>query len=70
MSKPRFQFGNVVVVENVQIGVICKTWQDKQSYHYEVYVRNFNKINDYSEENISHFVYSKILEPEEMEFYK
>lgn len=72
MSKPIFQFGNVVVVDDDQIGVICKTWgpgSRTKTYHYEVYVRNLNGINEYEEKDISHFVYSKDLTKEEKEFY-
>jgi len=72
-SKPRFQFSNVVVIEDDLIGVILKTWDkltgDLRGYNYDVYVRSFNKIVNYKEDQIKHFVYSKELEEEEKEFY-
>ncbi len=70
MSNPIFQFGNVVVVDDEEIGVIVKTWHNlKAGYHYEVYVRCYNGIKEYNENQIKHFVYSKSLSEEEKEFY-
>ena len=36
-----FQFGNVVVVDDDQIGVIVKSWADGT---HDVYVRSYNGI--------------------------
>lgn len=70
MSKARFQFGNVVVVDTDQIGVIVKTWRSgKNGYLYQVYVRSYNGIGEYDEDKINHFVYSKELHEGEGEFY-
>lgn len=73
-KKPKFQFGNVVVVNGDQIGLIVKTWylpRDKQRYG--VYVRSRNAISEFDEDQINHFVYvySGELEPHEFrkEFY-
>lgn len=68
-----FQFGNVVVVDGGQIGVIVKTWEDgvvDLKYSHDVYVRNLNEIKCYSEEDIRHFIYSKELADEERESYE
>jgi len=54
----RFQFSNVVVVDDNQIGVIVKTWADDM---YEVYVRSTNSAVLYPESAIKHFVYDKEL---------
>ena len=71
--KTRFQFGNIVVAEDDQIGVIVKTWHKlirfKTEYIYDVYVRSYNGIKEYKEENINHFVYSKELAQDELDFY-
>jgi len=71
--KPRFQFGQIVVVDDDQIGVIVKTWLNstmrKPGYHYKVYVRSLNLVSEYREGEIDHFVYSKELTEEEKEFY-
>lgn len=63
----KFQFSNVVVVDDDQIGVIVKSWADNT---HEVYVRGYNSIREYKEEDIQHFVYSKTLSEDEYEFYK
>ena len=63
----RFQFGNVVVVDGDQIGVIVKSFADGTHF---VYVRNANAIREYHKENIRHFVYSKELSDDEREFYR
>jgi len=62
----RFQFGNVVVVDGGMIGVICKSWANGT---HDVYVRSYNGIREFHEKNIAHFIYSKELSDEEMEFY-
>ncbi len=69
-EKPRFQFSNVVVVDNENIGVILKTWGGGREYSYDVYVRSYNEIRCYRESEIKHFVYSKELSDDEKEFYR
>ena len=61
---PRFQFSNVVVVEDSLIGCVVKTWGASKmgDIHYEVYVRSYNCIKEYDESEIKHFVYDKELE--------
>jgi hypothetical protein len=71
-----FQFGNVVVVDGGQIGVIVKSWDKDESVFtdngktYDVYVRNLNGFREYREEDIRRFIYSKDLTDEEKEFYE
>ena len=71
MNKARFQFSNVVVVDEDQIGIIVKTWNAviKSDYSYEVYVRSYNRIVEYNQSEIKHFIYSKHLGDDEKEFY-
>ena len=57
----KFQFGNVVVVADDQIGVIVKSWGGGAYNSYDIYVRSYNRINEYAESEIKHFVYSKHL---------
>lgn len=61
---PKFQFSNVVVVDENLIGCIVKTWGASmdRGVHYEVYVRSYNRIEEYDEKDIKHFVYDKELE--------
>jgi len=61
-----FQFGNVVVVDDDQIGVIVKSWADGK---HDVYVRSYNGIREYKNTNIRHYIYSKSLTADECEFY-
>ena len=70
MGRPIFQFGNIVVVDDGQIGVIVKTWKNiSDSFFYAVYVRNYNNVRQFSEEEIHHYVYSKSLHEDEHDFY-
>jgi len=66
---PRFQFGNVVVIDGDQIGVICKTWTYKDTFTYGVYVRSYNNFKEFLEEEVEHFIYSEHLNQDEYELY-
>ena len=67
--KAKFLFGDIVVVNDYMIGVICKTWQSNKGYYYEVYVRNYNGIIIYNEDEIERYrVRHKELNDEEMEY--
>lgn len=65
-----FLFGDIVVVDVNQIGVVVKTWQRIDgSYYYEVYVRSYNKINEYEEREMGRYrVRHKYLSEEELEW--
>ena len=67
-NKPRFLFGDIVVVENELIGVVVKTWDSSsKGYQYEVYVRSYNKIINYDEDEIDRYrVRHKELNEEEL----
>ena len=44
----KFCFGDIVIVENYLIGVICKSWiKNNKEIYYEVYVRNYNCIKEF-----------------------
>lgn len=65
----KFLFGDIVVVEDNLIGVIVKSWETvlSKSRFYEVYVRSYNAIKEYPEENIERYkVRHKELNDEEM----
>lgn len=51
-----FQFGNVVVVDKDQIGVIVKSWEGDG---HDVYVRSYNMIKYYHAKDIKHYIYRK-----------
>ena len=70
-NKSKFLFGDIVVVEHMLIGVVVKVWQclNKNEYTYEVYVRNYNKIVEYKENEIDRYrVRHKYLNEEELEY--
>lgn len=55
IKKPLFLFGDIVVIENSLIGVVVKTWHNREGYWYEVYVRNYNTIKGYKEHEIDRY---------------
>lgn len=63
-NTPKYQFSNVVVVKKNLVGVIVKTWgaSKNRGIHYEVYVRSWNSIEEFNEDEIKHLVYDKELE--------
>lgn len=64
--KLSFQFGNIVVVDDDMIGVIVESWANDT---HDVYVRSYNGVSEFKAEDISHYIYSKELSEDEMEFY-
>ena len=63
-NTPKFQLSNVVVVRKNLVGVIVKTWgaSKNRGVHYDVYVRSWNRIEEFDEEEIKHLVYDKEIE--------
>lgn len=71
MKRPKFLFGDIVVVNEVQIGVILKTWDKNMSgiFEYEIYNRMTSKIESYLEQDIERYrVRHKYLNEEELEY--
>lgn len=70
----KFCFGDIVVVEENLIGVVVKSrikMSDKKGYEYEVYVREYNFIQQYKEEEIQRYmVRHKYLNDEEIEYQR
>lgn len=66
-KRAKYLFGDIVVVNNLLIGVVVKTWEDRKGFYYEVYVRMNNEIVSYREEEISRYrVRHKYLNEEEL----
>ena len=70
----RFCFGDIVVGEDSMIGVVVKSWcgtlQGKPPRH-EVYVRMFNGIREYSENEMERYmVRHKYLDDEELNWQR
>lgn len=68
----QFCFGDIVVVEENLIGVICKSWvRNNKELYYDVYVRDYSCIKEYDEKDIQRYmVRHKELSEEEMEYQK
>ena len=64
----KFTFGDIVVVDKTEIGVIVKCWTGSTK-NYDVYVRNYNGIQNYQENEIQRYmVRHKYLNKEEIEY--
>lgn len=63
----KYQFSNVVVVENNLVGVVVKSWANNT---HEVYVRYFNSVRTYKEKEMKHLIYDKVLDDDSLEFYQ
>lgn len=60
-------FGDIVVVEENLIGVVVKTWIGTRGVRHEVYVRNYNCIKEYSDNEVERYmVRHKELDEQEM----
>lgn len=65
----KFCFGDVVVVDEINIGVIVKSRTGNNGLNYNVYVRTYNKIINYPEDKIQRYmVRHKYLNEEEIEY--
>lgn len=55
----KFCFGDIVVVEGGLIGVVVKSWGKSflgKPRNYDVYVRSWNIIQNYDEEDIERYM--------------
>lgn len=69
----KYTFGDIVVVDDINIGVVVKCWigfkDNEKLYKYDVYVRNYNNIIEYEEEELQRYmVRHKELSEEEQEY--
>ena len=66
----KFTFGDIVVVDKIEIGVIVKCWKSSDyTYNYDIYVRDYNSIKNYKENEIQRYmVRHKYLSKEEQEY--
>ena len=64
----KYCFGDIVVVEVDLIGVIVRCWTSKI---YDVYVREYNTIIQYEEDDIQRYmVRHKYLDEQELEWQR
>lgn len=71
MELPKFLFGDIVVVNTIEIGVIVKTWEKSlsNSFEYEVYNTMTSKIETYDESEIDRYrIRHKYLNGEDLEY--
>ena len=68
----KFTFGDIVVVDEIEIGVVLKCWTNlKHKNNYDVYVREYNDIKNYKENEIERYmVRHKYLTDEELEYQR
>lgn len=65
----KFCFGDIVVVDDIQIGVVVKCWHGMILNNYDIYVRSYNCIKNYNEDEIERYmVRHKYLNDEEIEY--
>lgn len=67
-------FGDIVVVDEVQIGVVVKCWRGSLQGNppsYDVYVSSYNAIVNYTEDEVERYmVRHKYLNDEELQYQK
>jgi hypothetical protein len=62
-------FGDIVVVDGKNIGVVVKSWLSNPEPTHEVYVRMYNEIKTYFEGEMERYmVRHKFLSEEELEY--
>jgi len=69
MEKAKYLFGDIVIVDDITIGVIVKTWENSKdnSFYYEIYVRTENVIRDFKEKDVERLrVRHKYLEGDDL----
>jgi len=69
----KYTFGDIVIVDKKNIGVIVKSWitllGNKEKVNHEVYVRMYSVIKEYPESKIQRYlVRHKYLSKKELEY--
>ena len=69
----KYTFGDIVIVDDIEICVIVKCWIHNtdvgKEFNYDVYVREYNRIKNYKENEIERYmVRHKYLSEEEQEY--
>ena len=62
-------FGDIVVVDNKNIGVVVKSWIGAKEMNYDIYIRIENGIRNFKENEVERYlVRHKYLSDEEKEY--
>jgi len=62
-------FGDIVVVDEDEIGVIVKSWDGDSGKTHDVYVRRYNTIKNYRESKVERYIVRhKYLNEEELNY--
>ena len=80
-GKCNLLFGDIVVVDETQIGVVCKCWEGSMATqppfkqrgepNYDIYVCSYNGIKNYPESEVERYkVRHKYLDDEELEYQR
>ncbi len=65
----KFAFGDIVIVDGENLGVVVKSWIGKDEVNHDVYVRMYNVIKNYPESEMERYmVRHKFLSEEEKEY--
>lgn len=65
----KFYFGDIVLVDDFQIGVIVKSWCSTNGNNYDIYVRSYDAIKNYRECRVQRYmVRHKYLSDEEKQY--
>lgn len=65
--KGRFNFGDIVTVDcdgYRYVGVVVKIWENvrKEKFTYDVYIRSWNSIREFEENDLQRIIYDKEVE--------
>ncbi len=61
-----YHFGDIVIVKKNLVGIVVKCWDNKV---YEVYVRSFNMIVEYHENQMKKYIHHKELTEDSLSYY-
>lgn len=65
----KFTFGDIVVIDKENIGVVLKCWVGKNEMNYDIYIRIENSIRNFQENKIERYlVRHKYLSDEEKQY--
>jgi len=69
MSKSKFLFGDIVVINHNHVGVILKTWKTNNKFDYDIFDRMTSQIENHEEDDIDRYrVRHKYLDEDELSY--